>query len=56
MQTSHFLTRLLEMLLLRSLLNNNTVTFIAVPIFISADASCHTALCVWKCVVIRIKV
>jgi hypothetical protein len=44
------------MLLLRSLLNNETVTFIAVPLFISADASFHTALCIQKCVVVRIKV
>jgi len=45
MQTSHFLTRLLEMLHLRSLLNKETVTFIAVSIFMSADASFHIALC-----------
>ena len=56
MQTSHFLTRLLEMLHLRSLLNKETVTFIAVSIFMSADASFHIALCGWKYVVIRIKV
>lgn len=45
MQTSHFCTGLLEMLLIRSLLNNETITYIAVLSFVSAECICKFSYC-----------
>jgi hypothetical protein len=45
-QTSHFCTRLLEMLLLKTLLNNETVTYVAVPSCISAECRCQFSYCI----------